>query len=150
MTNKGHRKVIADRVVHDDPVPVEVYNRETRTWSPHPTQVRRAARLVGTCGHTLWWLWQTRYPGGDWPADTYYLTTKVGRRMACQHVDCEIHPKAPREERETDCTWLVGVDDSERRCRTTAKWDTDHGRLCTRHRDYLLRNGYLDGPGASL
>lgn len=145
-TTTGRRKVVAERIEYTFP------ERENVTALPGatlPAYRTAEARLIGSCGHTLRWLAAVPVVDGE-PCPSYYLTGKVGRRMTCPHDDCKIAPKPVREEREDDCTWLVGTEGNERRCRTRAKWDTDHGALCTRHRDHLLREGYLDEPGTEI
>lgn len=148
-TTSGRRKVIAERIEFGDP---DHSNVTALPGVALPRYRTRPAYLIGSCGHTLRWLAAVSVDGPT-PG---YLTSKVGRRMTCQHKDCEIAPKPEREPREDDCTWKVdaglGADGqaSERRCRTRAKWATDHGAVCTRHRDYLRAHGYLDEPGTEI
>lgn len=106
-------------------------------------------RLIGSCGHVLRRVAAVPVVDGV-PRPGFYLTTGLGRKVTCQHDDCMFEPKPVREERDTDCTWVVGLGDSERRCRTTAKWATELGPVCTQHRNHLRREGYLDSPGEAI
>jgi hypothetical protein len=158
----GRRKVLVEKVERRE-VPTEVWKPAVPPfpahYGPDPNGRHDAyADLIGSCGHLL----KTFHLGPTWPDPNAalgddcipdHLQAKVGRRMTCPHPDCEIERKPPREERDTDCTWSGGTSDDVnewRRCRVTAKWDTDHGPLCTRHRDRLLREGYLNGPGTPI
>lgn len=147
-TNKGHRKVIAARVEYDEE-PSNVVDLGTRAIVLPPYRTV-AARLVGECGHTLRWLASVPVHDGA-PMKRDYLDGQVGKRMTCPH--CIIPPKPPREPREDDCTWITSKNDEDGnpiRCKTRAKWDTEEGAVCTRHRDYLLREGYLTEPGTEI
>lgn len=149
---RGQRKVTAERI--------EYRGRDDGNVTALPGAVVPRgnyveARLIGSCGHTLRWLAAVPVIRGE-PRPGAYLTAKVGRKMTCPHVECKIPAKPAREPRADDCTWHVldGTDENlepiERRCRTRATWETDHGALCTRHRDHLLAEGYLDGPGTRI
>ena len=143
----GQRKVIAERIEYDQPDRSNVTTLPGAALPPRHTVV---GRLLGTCGHTLRWLAAVPVVDGE-PRPPRYLTDKLGRRMTCTHVDCKIPAKPVREPRESDCTWQVGsTAENERRCRVTATWETSHGKVCTRHRDHLLREGYLDEPGTPI
>ena len=73
-TTKGRRKPLAVRV-------------EYGPWETAPSGYEtRMGALVGECGHTLRWL--AAVTKGD--PEPRYLTSKVGRRMTCQHNDCRI------------------------------------------------------------
>lgn len=150
---KGRRKVTAERIEYDEPDTSNVVALHSGEVLRSYTTVQ--GRLIGSCGHTLRWLAAVPVYDGE-TRPSYYLTSKLGRKMTCPHNDCLIPEKPAREPRETDCTWMVddGTDDqgemAERRCRVTAKWATDHGRLCTRHRNYLRTNGYLDDDGTPI
>jgi hypothetical protein len=147
-TTTGRRKQTAERIEYEWP---DRSNVIALGGSGRPLPVASVVgRLVGSCGHTLRWLAAVPVVDGE-PRPSYYLTVKLGRKMTCQHNDCRIVAKPPRAPRDTDCTWTVGTtDENEHRCRVTAKWDTSHGRICTRHRDHLLREGYLDDAGTPL
>lgn len=80
-TTKGRRKRTATHIEYDEPTGVHA-----RAWA---TVV---GRLVGECGHTLRWLAAVPVVDGE-PRPSYYLTSKVGRKMTCQHDDCRIPPK---------------------------------------------------------
>jgi hypothetical protein len=127
----GRRKVIAERIEYDSnigPLPgVEV-----------PRFGHVQARLVGACGHTLGWLAHVPVVDGE-PQPPYYLTGKLGRRVTCPHDDCRIPAHVPSD---ADCVYVMGVE-VERRCTTRARWDTPMGRVCTRHRNHHVREGYL-------
>lgn len=141
---KGRRKVIAERIEYTEPDRSNVTPFPGSVLPPYRTV---EARLIGSCGHTLRWLAAVPLRDGK-PIRQRYLDDQVGRRMTCPHDDCKIAPKPVREPRETDCTFIIGTDPDPtvgRRCRTTAKWDTEMGLLCTRHRTYLADRGYLPG-----
>jgi hypothetical protein len=157
---KGRRKVLVELVEEK----VEIYmpgtGRFPSFWGPprpgedipaEPGMTRLDIILVGACGHVVGG--GTHYPG-TW--QVRHLRESVGKRITCQHEDCKIPPRPEREERADDCTWSVYVgkddhdEDVERRCRTRATWHTEMGDLCTRHRDHLLTNGYLDEPGTEI
>jgi hypothetical protein len=93
--------------------------------------------LIGTCGHVL----QRVHSAA--PA-ARYLRMKVGRRVTCMHDDCRIPPHA---ESDADCEYVTGAE-VERRCQARWRWDTPMGKVCTRHRNHYVREGYLeDGTG---
>jgi hypothetical protein len=145
---KGRRKVVADRVEYDEP---DRTNVRVLPGSPPPPCGPVAARLVGSCGHTLRWAMVPVVDGE--PRPPVYLTWGLGRRVTCMHEGCRIPPAPVREPREGDCVFIIGTDPDPRvgrRCRTHGRWVTDMGVLCTRHRDYLLRGGYLDEPGTPV
>lgn len=90
-TTTGRRKVIAERIEWE---PAGQENTMLDRL-PYPPRNRATARLIGSCGHTLRWL--ASVPLTDTgPALPHYLTSKVGRRMTCQHDDCRIPPKETR------------------------------------------------------
>ena len=126
----GHRKVTAERIEYGE-----------SNGRPYATRV---LRLIGSCGHVLRW-------EASWPvsaADPPYMTRKLGRRVTCIHDDCRIpaKPELPDAER---CEYVMG-DEVERRCPTRWRHDTEMGKVCRRHRNYYVREGYLDDDGLML
>lgn len=143
---RGRRKVTAERVEHDAP---NVFGLDGK---PFP-YVTVAARLIGSCGHTLRWLAAVPVRDGV-PRAHPYLDGMVGRKMTCQHNDCRIPEKPPREPREDDCTWTIyrtqDMDEEGRRCAVRAQWHTEEGDVCTRHRNYLRDQGYISDDGERI
>lgn len=89
----GRRKRIAERIEYDEP---DRSNVRTLPGSTLPQATFVVGRLVGSCGHTLRWLARVPVVNGE-PQPPYYLTGKLGRRMTCQHNDCKIPPKTPKD-----------------------------------------------------
>jgi hypothetical protein len=133
MTSFQRSKVIAERIEYGEtnlPVPPG--------GPPYPPALTRPGYLVGSCGHQLDSV--AAVPLDEEP----HLARYLGNRMTCWHDDCKIPAKPPREPQETDCTWVVrSADGNERRCLTEARWNTEAGALCTKHRNALSRKGYL-------
>jgi hypothetical protein len=132
MTSFERRKVIAERIEYGEtiyPVP------------PDPPVLTRPAYLIGSCGHQLDSV--AAVPIREEPR----FANSLGGRMTCWHDDCKIPAKPPREPQETDCAWVIRtVDGNERRCLTEAKWNTEIGPLCTRHRNALLKDPQPQQP----
>lgn len=144
--NAGRRKVRAAGIESQE-VPVQQWVPAQPPFAPHgfyrdhPTDRQYLFRLIGDCGHALE---ENRsyadVPPGHWPRNV-----ERGRRYTCQHDDCRIPPKpeVPDDER---CTYTMGVD-FERRCPTRSRYETGMGRACRKHRDWWLREGYIDEEG---
>lgn len=97
--------------------------------------------LIGSCGHVL--AFQHTYG----PEPHSYLTSRLGRRITCEHDDCRIPPKpeVPDAER---CEAVDGTE-VERRCPTRARYDTAMGRACRKHRNRWIEQGYIDNEGSA-
>lgn len=107
-------------------------------WGPDPSGATvTVVSLIGECGHVLA---MRRGPHAG------LLKHKLDRRMTCPHDDCRIPPHVYSD---ADCEYVTGVE-VERRCTTRAKWDTEMGRVCTRHRNHYAREGYIDSPGTPI
>jgi hypothetical protein len=124
----GRRKVLADRIE---------YGEEGGS----PSYRTRPVYLIGSCGHRL--RWRAGYPVGA--IDPPDFVRRLGRKMTCDHADCRIpaRPEVPDAER---CEYVMGID-VERRCPTRSRFETEMGRVCRKHRDYYVREGYLDEEG---
>jgi len=140
MTSYSRRKVTAERIEYGEtnlPVPPD--------GPPYPPWLSRPEYLIGSCGHRLDEV--AAVPLDAEPHFARYL----GNRMTCWHDDCKVPAKPARKPLETDCTWVVrSADGNERRCLTEARWDTEAGALCTKHRNTLFRKGYLASSGTEI
>lgn len=139
----GRRKSRGVRIEYDEPDRSNVTPLPRSVLPPYRS-VR--GRLIGECGHTLRWLAAVPVGADGEPRPPRYLTEKIGRLVTCDHADCRIPEHVPSE---ADCEYIVGVE-VERRCTTRARWDTEMGKVCTKHRNHYLREGYIDGPGDAI
>lgn len=134
----GRRKVTAERIEYGVSNVVGI-DGEPPAWTTVP------GYLIGSCGHRLRWLAAVSVHNGE-PRPSRYLTEKLGRKVTCPHDDCRIPEHVYTD---ADCEYVMGSE-VERRCTTRARWDTNMGKVCTRHRNHYEREGYLDGPGEPI
>jgi hypothetical protein len=102
--------------------------RLVREGGPYRIEVWEA---VGECGHVLR---RSRSP--------LVINGLVGRRITCRDEACRIPEKPPVPDPER-CEYIMGAE-VERRCATRARYDSDMGKVCTRHYHHYVREGYLD------
>ena len=138
----GRRKVTAERIEYDEPDRSNVTPLPGVALPPYRAVV---GRLVGSCGHTLRWHAAVSVVDGE-PSPTYYLREKVGRKMTCPHDDCRIPEHVYTD---ADCTYVMGAE-VERQCTTAWKHDTEMGKVCRRHFNHYVREGYIDQEGRML
>jgi hypothetical protein len=136
----GRRKVKAVRLdTHEEPriVRKAAVPPFPEHWGPDPSGATcTVVSLTGECGHVL-----ARAEDGT-PA-ARRLLARVGHRVTCPHDGCRIPEHVYTD---ADCEYITGIE-VERRCTTRARWDTEMGKVCTRHRNHYAREGYIDSPG---
>jgi hypothetical protein len=138
----GRRKVRAERIETAEVPPVETNIRPLPGVKLLPPARRWRHALIGECGHVLDgpFVSYAEEPPGRW-----HRAVERRQRMTCFDAACKVErkPEVPDAER---CEYVEGVD-FERRCPTRARYETDMGRVCRKHRNWYLREGYIDETG---
>lgn len=151
-----HRKIVRYRL--DDDSVIEAQGEYDIHRQPGRIYIGSRGELVGECGHVV-----EITNGADWNAHT------VGRKKRCPQCPIEPKPETPEAER-CDYDWAneFGI---VRRCNIRARYRTDEwgpspevieaalaaglpqptgAKVCKKHYDHLLREGYLTHPGTKI